>query len=241
MHGSVLQNDDYIKFSEESTVEVIALGRLQEGVEKGDRKAEQYDTTDEDGNPVKYMVEFPGLTLEEMYALDRSKAATYNNTGKIPYTSIVDPHTEEEMEALPGGRSAGQLMESVENQKKALVEKYGPSLSRKDVKAVKDCRKECLAIADDKGIGKALAQFEKEAKKLEKAGERIAKMVEDVRVELMAKASEELDKAADLIDQGEMSEAKKILGSLKSVVRKTDLENRVAELYQKIKEASAGE
>lgn len=241
MHGSVLQNEDYIKFADESTVEVMAMGRLKEGVDSGDRKAEQYDATDESGNAVKYMVEFPNLTLEEMYALDRSKAGTYNNTGKIPYTAIVNPHTEEQMQALPGGRSAGQLMEAVESQKKALVEKYGPSLSRKDVRAVKECRKECLALAEDKGIGKAIAQFEKDAKKLEKAGERIAKMVEDVRAELLGKASEELDQAAELIDGGNTKDAKKILDGLKSAVRKTDLEARVAELYEKIKAAGSGE
>lgn len=237
MHSSVLQNDDYIEFAEENTVEVMALGRLQEGVEKGDRKAEQYDAEDENGQPVKYMVEFPNLTLEEMYALDRSKAGTYNQTGKIPYTAIVNPHTEEEMKGLSGGQSAKGLMEIVSELKKKLEAEHGPSLSRKDVRAVEECKKECNALLADKGAGKALAQLAKDAKKLEKKGERIAAMVEEYLKELLAKAGEELDEAEGLIDSGDVSGAKKILASLKSAVRKTDLEARVDELYEKIKAA----
>ena len=237
MHGAVLQNEDYIEFAETSTVEVMALQRLDEGVKAEDRKAAQFDATDAAGNPVKYMVEFPNLTLEEMYALNRSKAGTYNQTGKIPYTAIVNPHTEEEMQGLPGGQSTGRLMEVVEIQKKALVAKHGPSLSRKDVRAVEECKVECRAILADKGAGKALTQLAKDAKKLEKKGERIAGMVDEFRKELLAKAGEELDQAEQLVDGGDVAAAKKILASLKSAVRKTDLEARVEALYAKIKAA----
>ena len=239
MHGAVLQNDDYIEFAEENTVEVMSLGRLDEGVQKEDRKAAQYDAEDENGNPVKYMVEFPNLTLEEMYALNRSKAGTYNQTGKIPYTAIVDPHTEEQMQGLSGGQSAKKLMELVEAHKKTLEEKHGPSLSRKDVKAVEECKKECNELLAEKGAGKALAQLKKDSKKLVKKGERIEAMVLEFEKELMGKAAEELDEADGLIEAGEISDAKKILSSLKSALRKTDLEARVDELYQKIKDAAA--
>ena len=114
MHGSVLQNKKYIKFADENTVEVIALGRLQEGIDKKDRKAETYE--DKKTGAV-YLVEFPGLTVEQMLALATSKAGSYNNTGKIPYTAIVNPHNEEEMSYLPGGISGKQLMEAVEEAK----------------------------------------------------------------------------------------------------------------------------
>ena len=239
MHRSVLQNDDYIAFAEESTVEVMSLGRLDEGVQKEDKRAGQYDAEDAEGNPVKYMVEWPGLTLEEMYALNRSKAGTYNNTGKIPYTAIVNPHTEEEMLALPGGRSAGQLMDEVTEQKKKLEAEHGPSLSRKDVRAVTDCRVACNDILKEKGAGKALTQLNKDAKKLVKKGERIEAMVEEYRKELMAKAGEELDEAEGMIDNDDIAGAKKVLTSLKAAVRKTDLEARVDALYEKIKAAAA--
>jgi len=239
MHGAVLQNDDYISFAEENSVEVISLSRLDEGVQKEDRKAAQFDAEDENGNPVKYMVEFPNLTLEEMYALNRSKAGTYNQTGKIPYTAIVDPHTEEELQGLSGGQSAKQLMEIVATHKKTLEEKHGPSLSRKDVKAVEACRKECEGLLAEKGAGKALTQFAKESRKLAKKGERIEAMLEEVQKELLGKAAEELDEADGMIESGDVSGAKKILASLKSAVKKTDLEARVDELYEKIKAKSS--
>jgi soluble cytochrome b562 len=239
MHGAVLQNEDYIDFAEESSVEVISLSRLDEGVSKEDRKAGQYDAEDAEGNPVKYMVEFPNLTLEEMYALNRSKAGTYNQTGKIPYTAIVDPHTEEELQGISGGQSAKQLMEIVAAHKKTLEEKHGPSLSRKDVRAVEECKVECNELLKEKGAGKALTQLAKDGKKLEKKGERIAAMVEEYRKELMEKAGEELDQADQLIGEGDVSAAKKILSSLKSAVKKTDLEERVNALYEKIKAAAA--
>jgi hypothetical protein len=242
MHGSVLQNDDYIKFARENTVEVISLGRLKEGVDKEDKKAAQYDAEDEAGQPVKYMVEFPGLTLEEMYALNTSKAGTYNDTGKIPYTAIVDPHTGEQLKALPGGRAAGQLMEAVEEQKKVLNEKYGPSLSRSVLESVNECKKECSEIAADKGAGKALVQFEKDTKKLAKEGDKIVAMLDEIKATLLTKAGEELDAADALIDEGDFGGAKKILSSLSSPLKKTDLGSRVSELYEKIKtkQAEAG-
>ncbi len=234
----MLQNEDYIEFAEKNSVEVISMSRLNEGVEKEDRKAAQYDAVDADGKPVKYMVMFPGLTLEEMYALNRSPAGRYNQTGKIPYTAIVDPHTLEEMEGLSGSRSAGQLMEVVETHQKALIEKYGPKLSRKDIRAVEDSKAACNELLEKKGVGKALAQLNKDAKKLKKKGERIEAMVEEFRAELMEKAGEELDAVEELIAD-DLPQAKKRLAKMKSVLRKTPLEERVTTLYTKIKAAAA--
>jgi hypothetical protein len=239
MHGSVLQKDDYIDFAYENTVEVMALGRLDEGIEKGDRKAATYEGVDEEGKPVQYLVEWPNLTVADITAMRGSKAGSYNQTGKIPYTSIVNPHTEEEMKALPGGQSAGQLMEAVEEMKAQLEKEHGASLSRKDVDAVKSLKVECAELIEKKGVGKALELVNKDAKKLNKKGARIEEMVTAYKAELIEKAGEELDKANDLIDEGDMSAAKKILGSLKSGVKKTPLEERISELYAKIKAASA--
>ena len=87
----MLQNEKYIEFANENTVEVVALGRLDEAIQKNERKAEEYDAKDESGKPVKYMVEFPGLTREEIIALHQSKASTYNDTKGIPFTAIIDP------------------------------------------------------------------------------------------------------------------------------------------------------
>jgi hypothetical protein len=239
MHGSVLQKDDYIDFAYQNTVEVMALGRLDEGIKKGDRKAGTYDAVDDEGKPVKYLIEWPGLTVDDIQTMRSSKAGTYNQTGSIPYTAIINPHTEEQMKALPGGRSAGQLMEAVEEMKDKLEKKHGPSLSRKDIDAVKELKLECAELIEKKGVGKALNLLNKNTKKLNKKGARIEEMVTAYKAELIEKAGEELDRANDLIDEGDMSAAKKLMSSLKSGVKKTPLEARIAELYEKIKSASA--
>ena len=44
MHSSVLQNDKYIEFMNDNGVDVIALGRLDEGISKNDPKAAEFDT-----------------------------------------------------------------------------------------------------------------------------------------------------------------------------------------------------
>ena len=82
MHRSVLQNEDFAKFTYENAVDVMSLSRLDEGIEKKDEKSHTYDTVDADGKPVKYLVEWPNLTIEEMYAFRRTKAGQYNNTSK---------------------------------------------------------------------------------------------------------------------------------------------------------------
>ena len=64
-------------------------------------------------------------------------------------------------------------------------------------------------------------------------------MVTEYQGVLMEKAGEELDQANDLIDEDEIRAAKKILTSLKGAVRKTPLEARINELYEKIKAAAA--
>ncbi|MCA9321683.1 MAG: hypothetical protein KDB53_13160, partial [Planctomycetes bacterium] len=87
----MMQNKKYIQFAEENTVEVIALQRLEEAVEKGDSKAEKYTKTGPDGQETEYMVNWPSLTYDQMIAFNRTKAGQYNKTGKIPYTAIVNP------------------------------------------------------------------------------------------------------------------------------------------------------
>ena len=239
MHGAVLQKDDYIKFAYENSVDVLSMGDLDRAIQANEKKAGTYDGVDEEGNPVKFMVEWPGLTAADISGMRSTKAGTYNDTGGIPYTAIVNPHTEERMKALPGGRSAGQVIDAITEVKEKLEKKYGPSLSRKDLDKVYECKAECAELIEKKGISKALIHLNKNAKKLSKKGEKLAEMVEAYKAELLEVAGEELDKANDLIDEGEMSQAKKILASLKTGVKKTPLEARITELYAKIKAASA--
>ncbi len=116
MHGSVLQNKKYIKFHDENTVEVISLGSLESGIEKGDKRAGTYTAKDAAGNEVEYMISWPGLTKDDIGKLRSSPAGQFNKTGRIPYTSIVDPYTGKEMVVIKGATS-GKIMDAVLAQK----------------------------------------------------------------------------------------------------------------------------
>jgi hypothetical protein len=235
MHGAVLQNKKYLEFSADNTVEVLALGGLDEGIQKEDAKAATYDATDEDGNPVKYMVSWPNLTSDEIMKLSQSKAASYNDTGGIPYTCIVNPHTEEKMHFWSGGQSSKSIMEVVELQKRALNEKYGPSVKRSDLAKFSEDAKDTRTMLAEKGVAKALPELASLLKKWGSKGkvfEERSKILED---EVMLKAGEELDAIEAKIEAGDLADAKKALTPLARALKKTGLEERANALLERTK------
>ncbi len=239
MHSSVLQNDKYIDFANENTVEVMSLQELKKGLDAKDKKAAQYDAVDENGEPVKYLVEFPGLTVEDIYALRKSKAPSYNETQSIPYTAIVDPHTLKQMRGLGGSQPVKKMIELVTKMREELEKKHGKGLSRKHLSTLKDAKIKAAEVMKDKGIAKALLQFNKDSKKLLKKGDKIVEMIDAHKATLLEKAGEELDNAEEMIGNEEFAKANKLLSSLKTALRKTDLEGRLTELFALLKEKKA--
>src|SRR5437867_2942275 len=157
MHGSVLQNDKYIEFSNRFSVEVLALGSLQQGIDKKDPKADTYeskDEKDEDGKPVKYLKEFAGMRVEDVLGLESSTAAGYNKTGKIPYTCIIDPYTLNEVKSFSGGISAKGLMEAVAEVKDKLNKDHGPSIDRTSLQKLEASLKEVETTLTKAGAAK---------------------------------------------------------------------------------------
>ncbi|MCG3133093.1 MAG: hypothetical protein HMLKMBBP_00186 [Planctomycetes bacterium] len=245
MHGAVLQNEDYISFSNENTVEVLALGRLDEGIQKNDPRAAEYDAKDADGKPVKYMVSWPGLTKEEIFALNSSKAGSYNNTGGIPFTCVVNPHDEKEMQRWQGGQSAKTIMEAVATHKKTINAQFGPSLSRGTIKKIEEEGKKIAASLEKGNLAAAAADLKKLQKSVSgKDGKvpeglkpRLGK-VEDALVEAIGKV---LDEAEGLIGTGDAAGAKKSLAKVAAAAKGTSAEARVKELEAKIKEMAPAE
>ncbi|MGH7163113.1 MAG: hypothetical protein ACREID_06495 [Planctomycetota bacterium] len=235
MHGSVLQNEKYIKFAEENTVEVLALGRLNEGISKGDKGAETYKAKDEQGNEAEYMVEWPNLTAAMIADLNTSQAGTYNQSGAIPYTSVVDPHTLRESKSLPGTQAAGSLMDAVLEQKKALNKQHGPSLSRK---FLADVEKQEASIRKDleKGdVVKAMGAYSGLAKRAEKMSASLRERIAKSQEEILRVAGAQLDEADAQIGRGELKEAGATLGKLARALKGTPLEPRANELLEKTK------
>ena len=147
----MLQNKKYIKFAYENTVEVISMGKIDQALDakaQGNARAkdfEFYTAKDENGNKVERVVGWPNLTIEQMKKLNRSKAGQYNNTGKIPYTAIVNPHTLAEISNIRGGFGMGKLEDAVKAAKKSLGKEYGASVSRKTLDKIRKAEKKIQA------------------------------------------------------------------------------------------------
>ncbi|MCB9834026.1 MAG: hypothetical protein H6807_16315 [Planctomycetes bacterium] len=233
MHSAVLQNKKYIKFAEDNTVEVLSLSRLEEGIEKGDQKAAKYKTKDAEGKEVEYMVSWPNLSLEMIQAINQSKAGQFNKTGKIPYTSIVNPHTQEEMAQLLGGRSAKQLMESVEEARKKLEEEHGKGLARQVIARCDDAiAKAKQAVADDNWDG-AIALLEKAGLGDQKTHEVLAAKLKQAQDDVVAAARARFDEVKAM----EAKDQKRELNRIISKNKKTGLEAEIREALLALKEA----
>jgi hypothetical protein len=228
MHSAVMCNKKYIDFANENTVEVISLDRLQEGVDKKDKRAETYDVK-EDGKVVKYLCEFPGMTVEAMVAMQSSKAGTYNQTGKIPYTCIVDPWTESEIKNWSGATAVGAIEDAVTEAKKALVKDHGKGASRKDVKALADAEKDAATKADKGEFSAALDALAKVAPKADKWADSLKDRLKASKQKVVDAAQAALDKIAET-KATDAEKAKKDLAALTGKLRGTGLEDKAKSL-----------
>ena len=236
MHSSVLQNKKYIQFAEENTVEVITLSSLQRGIDAGDRRAATYEAKDEQGNEVEYLVEFPNLTVEQMLALSKSKARQYNQTGKIPYTSLVDPHTLEEVQGWSGGQSSKTIMEVVKEYRRTLTREHGKAVSRKTWNAVtRDGRGDVAEALQDDDFASALRTVDKLAKKYDDEPDALRAKVDELKVMTLQAASARLDELQTRVAQGD-SRASRDLRPLARALKGTDLEERVNRLLEEASE-----
>ena len=227
MHSAVMCNKKYIEFANENTVEVICLQRLDEGVEKKDKRAETYEAK-VDGQIVKYLVEFPGMTVEDMLAMNGSKGGTFNNTGKIPYTCLVDPWTETELTHW-GSTAAGTIQEAVVEARKALVKEHGKGASRKDVRALAAAAKDANAKADKGEFAAAIDALAKVGAKSEKWSDSMKEELKVGKQKIVDAAQVALDKIAET-KATDAEKAKKELAALSSKLRGTGLEDKAKQL-----------
>jgi len=236
MHSGVMKNKDYIEYAEAHTVEVIALSRLQEGIEQKDKRSETYEEK-ANGQVRNCLVEFPGLTVEEMVALASSKASSYNNTGGIPYTCIVNPHSLEEMANFPGGgHSAGKLIEELDKQAKAIEKEHGKGMSRKDFRKFLESEGKALAEAADGEFAKALSILDGALKKSADWPEALQARGREAREKVVAQAGEALQKVAEMADT-DAKEATKQLGRLRAKLKGAGLDERIEAIAARLKPA----
>jgi len=137
VHRSVLQNKSYIRFAAQNTVEVICMEEIDKAVREKPSTIATYKFKDAYGDVEDYLVEFGGLTLEELKGLSNTTAVVaFMEGGKIPYTAIVDPHTGKAIEAMKGKPTVKSLSAAVLRARKILTEKHGRGISRKQWNAL---------------------------------------------------------------------------------------------------------
>ena len=232
MHGSVLTNKKYIKFADDNTVEVMSMGSIDRAGD--DKRIQPYKA--KDGS--EYLVGWPNLTLDELKKLNRSKAARYNDTGKIPYTAVIDPYTLEKMSFIGGSYGAGKLVDQVTEARKVLVKQHGKGIKRKDLRKVNKEAAKTRALLEKGELVKALkasqAQWKKLAKKPKGLQEIVAKLLE----ESFAAAEKQLDEIEAVIGRGEKKSAARTLMPLARVLKGTRLEERADKLLAATKSES---
>ena len=154
-------NKKYIEFSADNTVEVISMSGVQEGYDKKDKKAEEYEIK-EFGEIVKYLVEFPGLTVKDMVDLNSGKAASFNTTGKTPYTSMIDPWTESEVKGWSGGSvSSGAIQDAVLEWRKTAIKEHGKGFARKNWYILTSVEREVKFYVEKNDLAKAKISLDK--------------------------------------------------------------------------------
>jgi hypothetical protein len=235
----VLQNEKYIAFADDNSVEVLAFGELDKGMANPkDRRNEQYDAKDENGNPVRYLKEFAGCTVEQLNALNSSPANQYNKTGKIPYISIVDPQTLKEMKSMPGGSAVKGLMEAVTEAKAQLVKDHGPSMKRSTLKKFKAGVKSIEDTLTKGAPAKALADLKQLKDSIAKEPESLKTEAGKLEEKVLDAVKADLDKAEGLITSGDMKGATGILKGYGGLFEKgSENETRLKALLEKTKAA----
>lgn len=137
MHRSVLQNKGYLKFAAQNTVEVICMEEIDKAERENASTFKTYKTKDAYGDDVEYMVEFDGLTVDELKGLSNTGAiVAFMDGNKIPYTAIVDPHTGKAIEAMKGKPTVKSLSAAVVRARKVLMKEHGAGIPRKQWNAL---------------------------------------------------------------------------------------------------------
>lgn len=231
LHASVMGDAAYREFAYEGTVEVLALDRLQDGVDKKEERAATYEAK-VGGKTVSYLVEFPGLTVEEAVALNRSKAGSYNKTGGLPYTALIDPFTEVETKVWKGGGvKAEEIIEAAKAARTVIAKAHGKGKPRPELRAVTEAQGQADTKTKAGDFAGALDALEVVRKRSEKDGwpsllkERVATSREGV----VASATQALE-AVEATKADDAVKARKDLLALQPRLRGTGLEARAKAL-----------
>jgi len=234
MHRAVLQNKAYIKYSKQYTVEVIAMEETDRAVEAKSTHVRTYTVKDAYGDEVKMLVEFPGLTLEQIQDLSNGAAIDFMEGGKIPYTAIVNPHNLKEMQAFKGTRTANDLIDAIKKHVTVLKRKYGEGVDRGLWNRVSEGEVQVdMKLAGGDIVG-ALEVWKHFAPMTARQHEALKNRVTAMKTSALEDAAKRLDAIAKLIADGKGRKVKRELRQLSRALSDTALAARANELAAKL-------
>ncbi|MHC4931229.1 MAG: hypothetical protein ACYTGV_03455 [Planctomycetota bacterium] len=233
MHRSVLKNPEYGKFATRHTVEVITMEELDIAVAKESRNVRTYKGKDPWGEEQDYLVEFPGLTLDDLRDLSNSDALNYMQGNRIPYTAIVDPHNLAEMEGLRGVKTVKDLTEAITRHRKALLVQYGKGIERKLWKGIERGLVEIDTHLGKGEIAEAMKLYRRMEAEVTRTPEVLKRKVRLALEVILDDAGLRLDAIERAMVEGKIKSAKAELTELKRALEKTPLAARVDALLKR--------
>jgi hypothetical protein len=147
--------------------------------------------------------------------------------------SIVNPHTEEEIEGY-NGIAAGKIMDSVAAAQKILTKEHGKPMKRKMLVKFRKDESSVRELIAEGDVGKAWPACAAFAKKTEKMAPAFQEMSKKLETELIAATEKKFDELEALVARGETKDAIKELKQFSRYLAGTSLEERAKSLADKL-------
>ena len=187
------------------------------------------------GEKQDYLVEFPGLTLDELRDLSDSKAINYIEGRAIPYTAIVDPFTMKQLAGARGVVRTKQLTALIQTELKGLRARHGPGIDRKLWDAVLKSQTQIDLLLGKGKLHAALGVYRDLASQTRGRPEVLRRKAALSLECILDEAAKRLDKMEERIKQGEGRKLAADLRRLGRALAGTALEKRARALYSLLK------
>lgn len=228
----MLQGGVYIKYAAEHTVEVVCMEEIDRALGEENRLIRTFKVTDAYGDDVHQLVELPGLTVDDLKLLSDSKARDYVKGNRMPYTTVVDPHTLKEMDEFQGAYTAKDLIARVQKQYDRLKANHGEGLSRKTWRNAVRSQVEIDLLLGEGKLDKAMSVYRQLARETMGAPAPLPGRVEASLEVILDDAAKRLDVIERRIGAGESNKIRSELRSLQRTLTGTKLEKRVFDLVE---------
>jgi len=236
VHRSVLENGHYAKFAAANTVEMLVTEEMDRALAAKSARIKTYKDSDPYGDPVEYLIHFPGVTIEQLRGLSNSAAINYiASAKKIPYTAIIDPHTLKEMEGFTGVYRPDDLIKKVKKHANTLVNKHGKGVPRKVWNNVVESEIQIDMLLGQTKIVGAMGVYTALARETFRQPTSIRNRVSAAMDTILEDAEKRLKTIEKEAAQGKKDKLKREAARLARVLKDTPLKDKADALVQKLK------